>query len=99
MFAKPVGAAFHRLPDAIALDAAGHIWIANALAPECVLFAPGGEVVEVVDTGVPCFGCMLGGDDGRTLFMLACPSADDVTRTPRAKLIIATVDVPHAGLP
>jgi len=99
MFAQPAGAAFHRLPDAIALDAAGHIWIANALAPECVLFAPGGEVVEVIDTGVPCFGCMLGDDDGRTLFMLTCPSAADVTRTPRAKLIIATVDVPHAGLP
>ena len=34
----PVGM---RAPDGICLDADGHVWIANAIAPECVLFAPG----------------------------------------------------------
>ena len=49
-----------RVPDGICLDAEGAIWIANPIAPECVRFAAGGEVLEVIDTGQPCYACMLG---------------------------------------
>lgn len=90
-----------RVPDGIALDAVGRIWIANPIAPECALIAEGGEVVEVIDTGQPCYACMLGGDDGRTLFMLTAKSsvAHDAAAAPTGKLLIATVDAPHAGWP
>jgi sugar lactone lactonase YvrE len=90
-----------RVPDGIALDANGRIWIANPIAPECALIAEGGEVVEVIDTGQPCYACMLGGDDGHTLFMLTARSsvAHDAAAAPTGKLLIATVEVPHAGLP
>jgi sugar lactone lactonase YvrE len=90
-----------RVPDGIALDARGRIWIANPIAPECALIAEGGEVVEVIDTGQPCYACMLGGDDGRTLFMLTAKSsvAHDAAAAPTGKLLIATVDAPHAGWP
>jgi sugar lactone lactonase YvrE len=90
-----------RVPDGIALDAQGRIWIANPIAPECALIAEGGEVVEVIDTGQPCYACMLGGDDGRTLFMLTAKSsvAHDAAATPTGKVLIATVDAPHAGWP
>ena len=90
-----------RIPDGIALDAKGRIWIANPIAPECVLFAEGGEVVEVIDTGQPCYACMLGGEDGRILFMLTAKSsvAHDAAAEPTGKLLIATVDAPHAGWP
>ncbi|HEY2482654.1 MAG TPA: SMP-30/gluconolactonase/LRE family protein [Caulobacteraceae bacterium] len=90
-----------RVPDGIALDAAGRIWIANPIAPECALIAQGGEVVEVIDTGQPCYACMLGGEDGRTLFMLTAKSsvAHDAAAAPTGKLLIATVDAPHAGWP
>jgi len=98
LFAKPIGTAFHRLPDGIALNAAGQIWSSNAVAAECVLFAQGGKVLDVIDTGVPCFGCMLGGDDGKTLFMLITPPTAGLD-SPKSKVIIATVDVPHGGLP
>jgi sugar lactone lactonase YvrE len=57
-----------RAPDGICLDADGNIWVANALAPECVLFAPGGEVLQVVTTSQNCYACMLGGEDGRNLY-------------------------------
>ena len=30
----------------------------------------GGEVLERVRLDTPCFACMLGGEDGQTLFML-----------------------------
>jgi sugar lactone lactonase YvrE len=90
-----------RHPDGIALDAEGAVWIANPGAPECVRFAEGGKVLEVIDTGDPCFACMLGGEDGRSLFMLTVALWDDAERAARAtgRLLVATVDVPHAGLP
>ena len=90
-----------RVPDGIALDAKGRVWIANPIAPECALIAEGGEVVEVIDTGQPCYACMLGGEDGHTLFMLTAQSsvAHDAAAAPTGKLLIATVEAPHAGLP
>ncbi len=90
-----------RVPDGIALDAEGAIWIANPIAPECARIAEGGKVLEVVDTGQPCYACMLGGDDGRTLFMLTAKTslAHEAAATPTGKLLIATVDSPRAGLP
>ena len=75
--------------------------MANAYGPQCVLFARGGKILEVIDCGLPCFGIMLGGEDGRTLFMLTAPTSDPIiaSKSPKAKIMIATVDVPHAGLP
>ena len=90
-----------RVPDGIALDAGGNIWIANPIAPECALIAEGGAVLAVIDTGLPCFACMLGGEDGKSLFMLVAPSSDAATAAaaPLGKLLVTRVDVPHAGLP
>ncbi len=91
-----------RVPDGICLDAAGAIWIANPLAPECVRIAPGGEVLEVVRTGeLPCYACMLGGPDGRHLFMLVAPSSDATAaaRAPLGQVLVAEVAVARAGLP
>jgi sugar lactone lactonase YvrE len=89
------------VPDGIALDAEGAIWIANPIAPECLRIAEGGQVLEVVATAMPCFACMLGGDDGRTLFMLTAPTSDAATCAAQARgmLVMSRVDVPHAGLP
>lgn len=90
-----------RVPDGIALDAQNRIWIANPIAPECALIAEGGEVVEVIDTGTPCYACMLGGEDGRTLFMLTAETslAHEAKAAPRGKVKVAKVDAPRAGLP
>ena len=90
-----------RLPDGIALDADGAVWIANAAAPECVRIRQGGEVLEVVATGHPCFACALGGEDGRTLFMLTAEAMDsdngDTLR--KGQLLATTVSSPRAGTP
>jgi sugar lactone lactonase YvrE len=101
-----VWAAFdRRLPDGICLDAEGRVWVANPAAAECVLVAGQdggpGEVVEVVETDERCFACMLGGPDGRDLFMVTArteePELAAAERT--GQVLVATVDVPHAGLP
>jgi sugar lactone lactonase YvrE len=90
-----------RVPDGIVLDAGGNIWIANPIAPECALIATGGAVLEVVETGQPCFACMLGGADGRTLFMLTARTsiAHEAAAVPTGTLLVVPVEVPHAGWP
>jgi sugar lactone lactonase YvrE len=90
-----------RAPDGICLDASGRVWVANAIAPECVLFAPGGEVVATVATDQPCFACMLGGDDRRTLYMLTAPSsvAAVASAARQGRILGAQVETPGAGLP
>ena len=87
-------------PDGIALDADGAIWVASPATGQCVRVAEGGEVLEAIDTGQACYACMLGGEDGRTLFMLTAPPLGvDAAAAPLGKVEVTTVDVAHAGLP
>ncbi|MCM2313225.1 MAG: SMP-30/gluconolactonase/LRE family protein, partial [Steroidobacteraceae bacterium] len=90
-----------RAPDGICLDANGQVWIANAIAPECVLVAPGGAIVATVATSQPCFACMLGGADGRTLFAMTAPSsvAAHVAKSRQGRIECAEVATPGAGRP
>jgi sugar lactone lactonase YvrE len=89
------------IPDGICLDEAGAIWVANPVAPQCVRIAEGGKLLETIDTGQPCFACMLGGDDGKTLFMLTADSSDhvDAAKTQTGKILVAEVDSARAGRP
>jgi len=90
-----------RAPDGICLDANGHVWVANAIAPECVLVAPGGEIVAKVETAEPCYACMLGGDDRRTLYIMSAPSSmpDVVSKARLGIVACAPVSTPGAGRP
>jgi sugar lactone lactonase YvrE len=98
---RPWASTWPRVPDGITLDAEGGIWFANPGAPECVRMAQGGEVLDTIDTGQLCYSCMLGGTDGRTLFMLTAATSDahQAVVTPTGKLLTAGVDIPHAGRP
>ena len=86
-----------RAPDGICLDAEGNIWVANALAPECVLFAPGGEVLQVVAPGQNCYACTLGGEDGRDLFMVTAQSSHRAEASARRTGKIETLRVDTPG--
>ena len=90
-----------RAPDGICLDEAGNVWVANALAAECVLVAEGGEILQTVETSQPCFACMLGGDDGRTLHMVTAQGSDKraASAETTGKIEVIKVDVPGAGCP
>lgn len=88
-------------PDGICLDAAGAIWVANALAPECLRVREGGEVLDRVATRGPCFACMLGGEDRRTLFLCTADrfGAAEAAVTRDGRIEQVRVDVPGAGWP
>jgi sugar lactone lactonase YvrE len=58
-------------PDGICTDSAGAIWYASVPQQRCVRVAEGGEVLETVEVDRGAFSCVLGGDDGRTLFITA----------------------------
>jgi sugar lactone lactonase YvrE len=58
-------------PDGICLDADGAVWYADVGNKHCVRVGEGGEVLQTIDLDRGCFACMLGGVDGRTLFMVA----------------------------
>jgi sugar lactone lactonase YvrE len=89
-----------RVPDGICLDAEGAIWIANPMAPECARIAHGGQVLDTVQTRAPCYACMLGGEDGKTLFMMTAPAlAGEAGEGPQGRVETARVVVGKAGRP
>ena len=93
-----------RAPDGICLDAEGHVWVANPLAPECMLVAEGaegGDIIDVVDTGSPCYACMLGGADRSTLYMLTATNstAEAASAARTGRVMAVDVEVPGAGRP
>ena len=90
-----------RAPDGICLDADGNVWVANALAPECLLVAPGGEILRSVETSRNCYACMLGGTDERELYMVTAEGSDHevATRERSGRIESITADSPRAGWP
>jgi sugar lactone lactonase YvrE len=89
-------------PDGICLDAEGAVWFADALGNRVVRVKEGGEITDEISGGeLGIFACMLGGDDGRTLFLCASPSFVEAVASAdhQARLLACRVDVPHAGLP
>jgi sugar lactone lactonase YvrE len=87
------------VPDGICLDAKGAIWVANPLAPQCLRITEGGEVLQVIETeGLNCYACMLGGADGRSLFLMVAPGLN-AAQEPQGKVLAARVNVGRAGYP
>lgn len=88
-------------PDGCTLDAGGGIWFSDALHPQVVRVEEGGTVTDRVGTPMPTFACMLGGDDGRTLFALCSPGShpDESAGKGAGAIYARTVAHPHAGRP
>jgi sugar lactone lactonase YvrE len=87
--------------DGMCLDAAGQIWLANALTNQCLRVKEGGEITGVVETSQHAFACMLGGADGNRLFVMTAPTSDrfKIAGLTEGKIEAADVEVPGAGWP
>jgi sugar lactone lactonase YvrE len=62
-------------PDGICLDQAGAIWIASPISAEVLRVLPGGVITHRVPVADQAIACMLGGPEGRTLYILSAPLA------------------------
>lgn len=102
---RRVWAELEHAPDGICADADGAVWVASVPGHYCVRVREGGEVLNTVVVDQSCFACMLGGDDGRTLFIAAAQwRGMEVAMSEGPGLtgrLLATPDqpAPHAGRP
>ncbi len=86
--------------DGICMDSDGAVW--SPKFQSCVRVREGGEVLERIELDRFCFACMLGGEDGRTLFMNVAnwTGTEGIGKEPRTGQVL-TVEAPaaHAGFP
>jgi sugar lactone lactonase YvrE len=65
-------------PDGICLDADGAVWFADPTAHRVARVRPGGEITDIIPFPADVYplAVALGGDDGRSLFVMATPNMD-----------------------
>ena len=93
--------------DGICLDAEGAVWTSDVAAGDagvCQRVLEGGDVSDRIELDRPPYACMLGGDDGRTLFIVAQrwfgpDRMDELIEARTGQILAARVTVPHAGWP
>jgi sugar lactone lactonase YvrE len=89
-------------PDGICCDAESAVWSANATGRVVVRCTPDGQITDRISTGDDlAIGCILGGPDGRDLFIVTAPTADRqaALRQRGSALWRARVSVPSGGRP
>ncbi|HTO51923.1 MAG TPA: SMP-30/gluconolactonase/LRE family protein [Myxococcota bacterium] len=98
VFAQLEGGA---LPDGIALDAEGAVWVASPTTGECLRVHEGGRVSRRIRGSSLAYACALGGPDRRTLFICTSEThqPEECVEKRSGKIELAQVDVPGAGWP
>ena len=78
-------------PDGCTIDVEGAIWFSDAIGKQVVRVKEGGEITDRLATPDNTYACMLGGHDGRTLFVLTCQdSRPDVAAGAATGVLLAT---------
>ena len=89
------------VPDGICLDAEGAVWYSDVPNKRCVRVREGGEELETVQLDRGCFACALGGDDRRTLFMMAAEFSSTAAMSGQrtGQVLTTPAPAPAAGWP
>ena len=84
-------------PDGCTIDEEGAIWFSDAIGKQVVRVKEGGEITDRLATPDNTYACMLGGAEGRTLFVLTCSDAhpDVVAGAATGALLATEVAVPR----
>lgn len=83
-----------RMPDGLAIDAEGAIWIATFDTGEVIRVREGGEILQEIRTGGAwATACALGGPDGHTLYCAVAETSLG-THISEGWIETVTVDVP-----
>lgn len=87
--------------DGCCLDASDAIWLTDTIGNRAIRVRKGGAIVDQIKVDTNVFACMLGGSDGRTLFLCTVPDfhAETCRQTRHACLVSVRVATPRAGLP
>jgi sugar lactone lactonase YvrE len=92
--------------DGICLDAEGAVWCSVLYEGRAGAWRvrEGGEILQRVDLEHACFACMLGGPDGKTLFMMTAtwPGIErmgEMFSSRTGRVLTAPAPAPHAGYP
>ncbi|MGH3800138.1 MAG: SMP-30/gluconolactonase/LRE family protein [Pseudonocardiaceae bacterium] len=92
--------------DGICLDAEGVVWCADmtGTGSVCMRVREGGEVLRRIELDAACFACMLGGDDGTTLFMMVADwqgieRMGELFQSRTGRVLTAAAPAPGLGWP
>ena len=91
-------------PDGICLDAEGAVWAQDFTENAVVRVRDGGQILETIQLDRSPFACMLGGPDGRTLFILAAEwrgieQGDETLAARTGQVLTVRAPAPRAGWP
>jgi sugar lactone lactonase YvrE len=92
------------VPDGICLDAERAVWYGDVPNRRCVRVREGGQVLETIELDRSPFASMLGGPDGRVLFILAAEwhgieKVDEALAAQTGQVLTVRAPVPRAGWP
>jgi sugar lactone lactonase YvrE len=90
-------------PDGICADAENAVWYAEVPGKRCARVAEGGAELQAVPLDRGGFACVLGGQDGTTLFITAAEwrgmTAGEMVAPASGQVLAVDVEVPGAGWP
>ena len=91
-------------PDGICLDADGAVWAQQFQGNAAVRVREGGGILERIELDRSPFACMLGGPEGRTLFILAAEwrgleEVDAALADRTGQVLVVDAPAPRAGWP
>ena len=89
------------VPDGICLDDQMGIWVASPTTSEVVRYIEGGKITNRITTPNRAYACMLGGQDGKKLFVCTAnvSTPEKASSEETAKIYSTQVDHSRAGCP
>ena len=96
-----IEAGYSPVPDGICLDSEGAIWVASPSTNDVIRVQEGGTLLDKIELSNSAFACMLGGEEGNTLFISTAKDSqkENCLKEKSARIETIKVDVPRAGLP